>query len=60
MTSLVDRALLGVGIKKHDPVCKMNIRPAQAAGTSEHGGRTIYFCSTGCKEEFDAHSERYT
>jgi Cu+-exporting ATPase len=31
----------------------MDIDPASAAGTSEHEGKTYYFCSRGCKLEFD-------
>jgi Cu+-exporting ATPase len=38
---------------KHDPICHMDIDPASAAGSSEHGGTTYYFCSRGCKLEFD-------
>ena len=59
MTSPTDRILLAMRIKQHDPVCGMNIRPAQAAGTSEYRGRTIYFCADACKQEFDANPERY-
>ena len=29
-------------------------RPAPPARTSQHGGATYYFCSEGCKKEFDA------
>ncbi|MBI2568835.1 MAG: heavy metal translocating P-type ATPase [Candidatus Schekmanbacteria bacterium] len=42
-----------------DPVCCMDIDPADAAGTSEHQGRTIYFCSPGCKKKFDPDPARY-
>ena len=38
---------------KHDPVCHMDIDPATAAGTSEYEGVTYYFCSRGCKLDFD-------
>ena len=38
----------------HDPVCHMDIDIRNAAGTSEHDGLTYYFCSTGCKADFDA------
>ena len=38
---------------KHDPVCHMDIDPASAAGTSEHAGVTYYFCSRGCRLDFD-------
>lgn len=44
----------------HDVVCGMDIDPAQAAGTSEYQGQTYYFCSQGCKREFDRNPERYT
>jgi len=32
----------------------MSIEDSEAAGTSEHAGRTYYFCSSACKERFDA------
>src|SRR5687767_5318167 len=45
---------------KHiDPVCGMTVDPARAAGSSEHDGKTIYFCSKGCKAKFDAAPEQY-
>ena len=37
----------------HDPVCHMDIDPTSAAGTSEYEGATYYFCSMGCKRDFD-------
>jgi P-type Cu+ transporter len=37
-----------------DVVCGMEVDEAKAAGTSIHGGKTYYFCSAGCKKEFDA------
>ena len=37
-----------------DPVCGMTIDSASAAGQSQYQGRTIYFCSTHCKQQFDA------
>ena len=37
----------------HDPVCHMDIDIGAAAGRSEHDGRTYYFCSMGCKRDFD-------
>lgn len=36
-----------------DPVCGMEVDPATAAGSSEYEGTTYYFCSTGCKRQFD-------
>jgi Cu+-exporting ATPase len=37
----------------------MTVDPADAAGTSEYQGRTIYFCAPGCKERFDADPESF-
>lgn len=42
-----------------DPVCKMVIDPRDAAGTSEHAGKTVHFCSAGCKRKFDADPLKY-
>lgn len=42
-----------------DPVCKMTVDEASAAGTSEYEGKTYYFCSLGCKREFDENPEQY-
>lgn len=37
----------------HDPVCHMDIEPVSAAGRSEYDSQTYYFCSPGCKVDFD-------
>ena len=42
-----------------DPVCHMNIKPENAAGKSEHNGKTVYFCSEYCKETFDKDPEKF-
>ena len=42
-----------------DPVCGMEIDPATAAGKSEYKGQTYYFCSMGCKRDFDKDPEKY-
>jgi Cu+-exporting ATPase len=42
-----------------DPVCGMTVDPARAAGSSEYGGRTFYFCSKHCKAKFDADPAAY-
>jgi Cu+-exporting ATPase len=42
-----------------DVVCGMQVDPAHAAGTSQHGGKTYYFCSSGCKAKFDANPGQY-
>lgn len=42
-----------------DPVCGMTIDETDAVATSTFDGRTYYFCSKDCKEEFDANPEDY-
>ncbi len=42
-----------------DPVCGMDIDPADSAGTSSYKGETIYFCNPVCKERFDAAPESF-
>ncbi|MHB8867267.1 MAG: YHS domain-containing protein [Thermoleophilia bacterium] len=42
-----------------DPVCGMKIDSDSAVGTSEHEGKTYYFCSADCKEEFDEDPDSY-
>ena len=42
-----------------DPVCGMDVDPAQAAGSSVYGGETFHFCSRACKEAFDRNPGRY-
>jgi Cu+-exporting ATPase len=42
-----------------DPVCGMTINPAEAAGHTEHMGRTYYFCGLGCLARFRADPARF-
>jgi uncharacterized membrane protein YraQ (UPF0718 family)/YHS domain-containing protein len=42
-----------------DPVCGMTVDRSKTPHRSEYKGRTIYFCSAGCKASFDADPERY-
>jgi YHS domain-containing protein len=42
-----------------DPVCGMEVDPQNAPATSEYNGKTYYFCSLGCKEDFDNEPEKY-
>jgi HAD superfamily hydrolase (TIGR01509 family) len=43
-----------------DPVCGMTIEESTAAATATHQGTTYYFCSTTCRERFEAEPEMYT
>jgi P-type Cu+ transporter len=42
-----------------DPVCGMNVKPADAKFRSEYQGKTYYFCSESCKRNFDREPSRY-
>jgi Cu2+-exporting ATPase len=42
-----------------DPVCGMEIEPSMAYGKTEYTGRTFYFCSKHCEEEFKKNPEKY-
>jgi uncharacterized protein len=42
-----------------DPVCGMQVETAGAPASAEHGGRTFWFCSDGCRERFLTDPERY-
>jgi Cu+-exporting ATPase len=42
-----------------DVVCGMDIDRAKAAGSSNYGGQTYYFCSKTCKDKFDANPQQY-
>jgi Cu+-exporting ATPase len=42
-----------------DPVCNMTVEQDEAAATSEFEGKTLYFCSVGCKNDFEADPQAY-
>jgi Cu+-exporting ATPase len=37
----------------------MTVNPATAKHRTEHGGRTYFFCSAGCREKFEKDPEKY-
>ena len=43
-----------------DPVCGMVVDTESAAASSRFQDRQFYFCSTACKQAFDASPVRYT
>jgi Cu+-exporting ATPase len=43
----------------HDPVCGMSVDPAVSAHRAEHDGHSYFFCSTRCRERFNAEPARY-
>ena len=42
-----------------DPVCGMNVDPANAKHSTVHEGETYYFCAGRCREKFEADPARY-
>jgi xanthine dehydrogenase accessory factor len=43
-----------------DPVCGMTVAVTPTALVARHGGRTFYFCGTGCRQAFAAEPDRFT
>ena len=46
-------------MKVIDPVCNMTIEDKDAAAISTYKGRTYYYCSKSCKEDFDKNPEQF-
>lgn len=44
---------------EQDPVCGMSVDSKTALSTT-HQGQTYYFCSAGCKQQFEDHPGKYT
>jgi YHS domain-containing protein len=42
-----------------DPVCGMEVDEKDAEATLQYHGKTYYFCSSRCKEQFDQQPQRY-
>jgi YHS domain-containing protein len=57
----VAAALVALTLRRgaRDPVCGMTVDRSTTLFRSEWNGKTVYFCSAGCKERFDADPERY-
>jgi adenylate cyclase len=47
------------GTRAIDPVCRMAVEPAEAAGTLTYESRTYHFCSLECARAFAAEPERF-
>ena len=47
------------GALAKDPVCGMSVDPATAKHRAEHDGKTVFFCSSRCREKFVADPARY-
>lgn len=42
-----------------DPVCKMRFNLADAAGSFDYRGETVYFCSVDCEKKFEKDPDGY-
>jgi YHS domain-containing protein len=47
------------GLIARDPVCGMDVEIARAAANADYEGRTYYFCSIQCKQDFERQPETY-
>jgi YHS domain-containing protein len=43
-----------------DPVCGMEVDPQTAEYRSEYKGKTYFFCSFSCKQQFEQEPEAYS
>ena len=42
-----------------DPVCGMTVDSERAAATEQFEGKSYFFCSPGCRDQFKADPQRY-
>ena len=43
-----------------DPVCGMQVDETTAAAKATHAGKTYYFCSQSCADDFKKNPTKYT
>jgi YHS domain-containing protein len=53
------RALAQTEAKLVDPVCGMTVTKEGAAGSTTYQGKTYYFCSKACKDNFTKDPQKY-
>ncbi len=42
-----------------DPVCKMQVSEDNAEATAQQSGKTFYFCSQQCADQFKREPQKY-
>jgi YHS domain-containing protein len=47
------------GLLARDPVCGMDVEIARAAASTDFDGRTYYFCTLQCKDDFERQPTMY-
>lgn len=55
---LEDGEFKAISARAEDPVCRMSV-DCETAFSTEHEGRTYYFCAQGCRAEFRANPTRF-
>lgn len=45
--------------KARDVVCGMDVDTQSASTKADYQGQTYYFCSPGCKAEFEKNPQKY-
>lgn len=56
-----DLGIISAGVESRiDPVCRMPVNEAHAAGELRFGEHVYWFCSLDCVQRFSAHPERFT
>jgi P-type Cu+ transporter len=46
-------------VAMHDPVCGMDVIPAEGTPTADLDGTRYYFCHPGCRDKFNSDPEKY-
>ncbi len=49
----------GPSVKVKDPVCGMDVDPANAKAKANYQGKTFHFCCSGCATKFQTNPEKY-
>lgn len=57
---LEDGAIRDIGSLVRDPVCGMSVEEKNAAATLEQDGHRFFFCSRGCRWEFQQSPDAFT
>jgi YHS domain-containing protein len=52
-----EKIMADINVK--DPVCGMEVDKKEAEFTSQYGGKTYYFCSEDCKQQFERRPEQF-
>lgn len=54
-----ERVTAAAAVSALDPVCGMTVPVSEASISTEHEGRSVYFCGDGCRQTFEDDPARY-